>query len=174
MKTIYASLTCLVLVLAPVLPVHVQALETKQKAAQSNDVALTSAGLLKGKAVNGQGEPLAAAQVKVLRNNEVVATAITAQDGQFEVAGLTTGLYDVQAGQGKGSVRIWEHQVAPPTARQDILMVSGPVARGQMGLFADPMSTLTLGLAITGVTLGAIALSESGDTIIQQIVPATP
>jgi len=174
MKILYTGLTCLVLVLAPVLSVQVQAVDQKQKAPLTNDVSLTSAGTLKGKAITGQGEPLASAQVKVLKNNEVVASAITAKDGQFEVAGLSTGIYEVQAGQGKGTVRVWEKQVAPPTARQDILVVSGATARGQMGLFVDPMNTVTLGLAITGVTLGAIALSEGGETIIREVQPATP
>jgi len=166
MKKLITGFACLCLALAPAMQVSAHAAESKQNASQINDIALSSHGTLKGQAVDGQGQPLSGAKVNVLQNNKVVATAVTSQEGKFEVAGLSTGIYEVQAGQGKGVLRAWDSQVAPPTAKHNVLIVSGATTRAQAGLFVDPLDTITLGLAITGTALGAVALSEDNETII--------
>lgn len=166
MKNLLAGLTCCAMMLAPALQMSAQSAEPAQKVNQIHDVALGTNGTMRGMAVNGQGQPLSAAKVNVLRNNEVVSTTVTSAEGKFEVAGLSTGIYEVQAGQGRGTVRVWEGAVAPPTAKHNVLVVSGAAARAQAGLMVDPLDTVTLGLAITGTALGAIALSEDNETII--------
>lgn len=171
MKKWITGCACFCMMLAPIVQMNVQATETVKKVAAISDVALSAQGTLKGRAVNGQGEPLNAAEVKVSRNNQVVATAITNEQGHFEVAGLSTGVYEMQAGQGRGSIRVWEGNVAPPTAKENVLIVSGLTSRAQSGLLVDPAQTVTLGLAVTGVVLGAVALSEGNETKIIYVSP---
>ncbi|MCA8983779.1 MAG: carboxypeptidase-like regulatory domain-containing protein [Planctomycetaceae bacterium] len=166
MKKLFTGFACLCLLLAPVMQVNAQAAESARKVSQISDIALNTQGQLKGMAVDGQGSPLEGAKVKVIRNNEVVATTVTSREGKFEVSGLSTGIYEIQAGQGGGSLRVWENAVAPPTAKHNLLIVSGATTRAQAGLFLDPLDTITLGLAITGVALGAAALAEENKTII--------
>lgn len=165
MKKLFCLFACLSLVFSPVVQTVAQAQNAAKQVNQINDIALGSAGTLKGRAVDGQGTPLNAAKVTVSRNSQVVATAVTEEDGSFAVTGLTTGVYDLQAGQGRGTLRAWDANAAPPSAKKDVLIVSGATSRAQSGLFVDPTQTITLGLAITGTVLGAVALSESGDII---------
>ncbi|WP_237228989.1 carboxypeptidase-like regulatory domain-containing protein [Rubinisphaera sp. JC750] len=166
MKKLITGFACLCLAFAPAMQAGIQAAESKQNQSQINDVALSSHGTLKGQAVDGQGQPLTGAKVNVLQNKKVVGSAVTTQEGKFEVTGLSTGIYEVQAGQGKGMLRAWDSQVAPPTAKHNVLIVSGATTRAQAGLFIDPLDTITLGLAITGTALGAAALAKDNETII--------
>lgn len=165
MKKLFCLFACLSLVFSPVVQTAVQAENTAKQVNQISDIALGSEGTLKGRAVDGQGTPLNAAKVTVSRNSQVVATVVTAEDGSFAVTGLSTGVYDLRAGQGGGTLRAWDATAAPPSAKKDVLIVSGPVSRAQSGLFVDPAQTITLGLALTGTVLGAVALSDSGQII---------
>ncbi|WP_339743300.1 carboxypeptidase-like regulatory domain-containing protein [uncultured Rubinisphaera sp.] len=167
MKNLLTGFACLSLVLAPIFSTQAEVARTTKTKSAVSDIALSNGGALNGKAVTGQGQALEGAKVSVRRNNEVVATTVTDAEGKFTVAGLDTGIYELQAGQGKGVVRAWEGSVAPPTSKNNVLIVSGATTRGQSGLFVDPLDTITLGLSITGVALGAAALSDDGgDTYI--------
>lgn len=167
MKTFFTGCLCACLLLAPAMQTSARATEeAAKKVANIHDFALDAQGLLKGKVVTGEGTPLAGAKVTVTRNLEVVATTVTERDGSFEVAGLSTGVYEIQAGEGRGSVRVWEQRVAPPTAKSNLMIVSGTPTRAQAGLFLDPLNTITLGLAITGVALGAAALAKERKIVV--------
>ncbi len=162
MKSLLTGLACCSLILAPMFAQAETVRTTAAKKPAINDVALSEAGTLQGRAVDGQGKPLDGAKVSVRQNSEVVATAVTDADGKFAVAGLGTGIYELQAGQGQGLVRAWDTHIAPPAAKNNVLIVSGATARTQSGLFCDPLDTITLGLAITGTALGAAALADDG------------
>ncbi|HBN77517.1 MAG TPA: hypothetical protein DD473_17250 [Planctomycetaceae bacterium] len=167
MKNLLTGFACLSLVLAPIFSTQAEVARTTKTKSAVSDIALSNGGALNGKAVTGQGQALNGAKVSVRRNNEVVATTVTDADGKFTVAGLDTGIYELQAGEGKGVVRAWEGSVAPPTSKSNVLIVSGATTtRAQSGLFVDPLDTITLGLSITGVALGAAALSQDNETII--------
>lgn len=102
------------------------------------DVALqraphTGASVLAGQLLNAEGAPQANQQVAVYTNHQVVAKSQTNEQGVFAVQHLTPGVYTVQAGEAIGNYRVWDAQVAPPAAQPAVLMVNGPVARGQMG-----------------------------------------
>lgn len=172
MRNFVSVFACLGLILAPAFQTALQANETAKQAAAISNIALGAQGTLKGRAVDGQGKPLSGAKVTVSRDGQVVTTVVTTEEGHFQISGLTTGLYGLQAGQGQGTLRVWEQSIAPPSAKKDVLIVSGAVARAQGGLAVDPAQTVTLGLAVTGVVLGAVALSDDSTTTI--IVPVSP
>ncbi|MCA8988647.1 MAG: carboxypeptidase regulatory-like domain-containing protein [Planctomycetaceae bacterium] len=164
MKTLMSGSLCLAMILAPVLSASADTVRPVKQQTAVSDVTLSDAGTLNGKAVDGQGKPLQGTKVSIRKNQEVVATVVTDEEGKFQVSGLDTGIYELQAGQGKGVIRAWNDNVAPPTSKKNILIVSGATARGQSGLFVDPLQTTTLILSVTGVALGAAALSDNGET----------
>lgn len=124
------------------------------------DVALKSGGVFSGVLVDPQGKPVEGAEVAIRQGQAVVARAVTNDQGVFEVKGLRGGSYHVAAGQSEGLFRVWAEQTAPPNASAGALIVTGgPTVRGQYGGI-DAITLITLGAAITGVTLAAINLNK--------------
>ncbi|MBL4884233.1 MAG: carboxypeptidase regulatory-like domain-containing protein [Planctomycetaceae bacterium] len=134
---------------------------------QIADVALTN-NTLTGKVVNTQGKVLNGSVVKLSLGNKVVASTVSGKNGEFAVRNLSSGVYQVSTGQTQAVVRLWEGQAAPPSAKKNVLLVSGSTVRAQFGGLGglDAMQIGTLGLAATGAVLGGIAISDNGDTII--------
>ncbi|MFN0198432.1 MAG: carboxypeptidase-like regulatory domain-containing protein [Planctomycetaceae bacterium] len=130
------------------------------------DVALAEGGTLNGLVRDAQGNPLDGAAVSIRQGNEVVASTISDENGQFAVQELRGGLYVVSAGQAREVYRLWTEETAPPSAEPMIDMVSdGEVVRGQypgMGGL-DVITLVTMGTAIAGVTLAAVNLGEIKD-----------
>ncbi len=140
--------------------------QTAQVAAkvQIADVSLTN-GTLTGKVVNAQGKLLSGSVIKVSLGNREVARTVAGQNGEFAVKNLTSGVYQVSTGQTQAAVRLWEGQAAPPSAKKNVLLVSGPVTRAQLaGLGAAHYGLAALSL--TAIGLSAAALSDNGDTIV--------
>src|SRR5262249_30173227 len=81
-----------------------------------HDVALGADGTLLGIVVDSQGVPLAKVPVVVRQGTMESARTVTGADGRFLVRGLRGGVYDVAAGQGSGTFRLWAANTAPPTA----------------------------------------------------------
>jgi len=125
------------------------------------DVALTQ-GTLNGKVVDSQGQILDAAEVRVSKANKLVATAMTNSSGEFAVHNLDSGLYQVSTTDTQSVVRLWEGSVAPPAAKNQVLLVKGATTRGQ----DNPFDYVVLGTAVVGVALGGAALADDGETII--------
>jgi hypothetical protein len=60
-----------------------------------------------------------------------MARSVVDQQGRFAFEGLQAGVYQV-LGAGTGSVlRLWQPAAAPPAAQSALLLVEGPVVRGQ-------------------------------------------
>jgi Carboxypeptidase regulatory-like domain len=96
------------------------------------DVALSSGGVFSGQVVDAEGRSQAGSSVMVCQQQQVVATATTDQQGQFSIRGLQGGVYQVVAGQGMKSFRLWAPDTAPPGAQQSALLVAdGQSVRGQ-------------------------------------------
>lgn len=165
MKPFMAGLVCLGLFLTPALHAKAEVKQSGKKVATIPDVTLSTTGTLQGLVVDAQGKSLGGAQVTVLQGDKKMATAVTDRDGKFQVANLTTGIYEIQAGQGRGVVRAWAGKSAPPSAKSRVLLVSGKTTRAQSGLLGQPrvIDYAILGAAITGAVLAG---TNDGDTII--------
>ena len=125
------------------------------------DVALTSGGVFSGQVVDVQGRPQAGSTVAVSQTQQVVATATTDANGQFSIRGLQGGMYQVVAGQGMKSYRLWAPDTAPPGARQSALLVAGgEVVRGQGGLRYWLTNPWVLSIALATAIAVPIALSN--------------
>ena len=162
MKLFITGLACLGLFLAPALQAKAKVKQNK-KTAPVHDVTLNDSGALQGLVVDAQGKSLGGAQVAVLRDNKKVTTVVADREGKFEIANLSTGIYELKAGQGQGVVRVWASKVAPPSAKSRVLLVNGATARAQAGLFEQPrvIDYAILGAAITAAVLAG---TSDGDT----------
>ena len=89
------------------------------------DVALMGGGVLIGQVVDSQGTPLKAASVSLRDQRQEIATTKTDDNGYFAVRGLSGGMYEIVAAEGRGQYRLWAPGTAPPAARQGALLVSG-------------------------------------------------
>jgi hypothetical protein len=128
------------------------------------DVALGKGGSLSGQLVDAQGKPLARQAVLVARSGKIVARATTSQDGRFQAAGLAGGVYQVAAGNSAASYRLWADRTAPPTAQPSVLLVSGPIVRGQRALSEVLTSDgFVIGLLIAAAIAIPVAVNAAED-----------
>ncbi|HEY1786024.1 MAG TPA: carboxypeptidase-like regulatory domain-containing protein [Pirellulales bacterium] len=96
------------------------------------DVTLNEGGTLTGQVVNAQGKPLAKTAVSVRTCGNDVAGVATDAEGNFAVAGLRGGVYEVDSAGGAGYFRLWNTGTSPPSAHKGVLIVAGEqVSRGQ-------------------------------------------
>lgn len=126
------------------------------------DVAIQPDGVLRGRIVDSQGNTLveesAGLTVRVFRGSQVVADTRSDPSGQFALANLNGGMYQVvveRRGVSSGYFcRIWSSSGAPPQASPELTLVLQPVVlRGQSALWmAWPP-----GFTVTALTAGAIA-----------------
>jgi len=97
-----------------------------------HDVALQQGSTLWGQVIDWQGEVVQHSSVKLLKPGNQVITAKTDQEGKFQLAGLTGGVYQVVAEGHKSTARLWAPGTAPPVAQQHIRVItSKDVIRGQ-------------------------------------------
>lgn len=121
------------------------------------DVALAEGGVLTGQVVNTAGKPQAMAPVSLVTGGKEIARVTTDKQGQFRVASLKGGVYQVST-NGKSSVyRFWAPRTAPPSSLNGLNMVTGDqIVRGQMG--GGPLATAGQWIAEHPIiTAGAIA-----------------
>ncbi len=139
-----------------------------QAATSHRDVTLTPGGALRGTVVNAEGIPLDGAQVSVHRNGQELARTVSHQDGSFEVVGMRNGAYELAVGQQVVPVRLWSVDAAPPSAREEALLVVGNVVRGQDGViveegfgpgFGPPLGLDIITLWTVGASTGALVLT---------------
>ena len=98
------------------------------------DVALAEGGVLTGQVVDTAGKPQALAPVSLQTGGKEIARVTTDQNGQFRVASLKGGVYQVSTSGNSSVYRFWAPRTAPPTSLNGLNMVSGnQIVRGQMG-----------------------------------------
>ncbi len=121
------------------------------------DVALAEGGVLTGQVVDTAGKPQAMAPVSLSTGGKEIARATTDAKGQFRVASLKGGVYQVATNGNQGVYRFWAPRTAPPTSLNGLNMVSGnQVVRGQMG--GGPLASAGQWIAEHPIiTAGAIA-----------------
>lgn len=131
------------------------------------DVALAD-GILRGQLLDGQGVPRSHVPVTVSSGERVVQRTATSEDGKFAVRLGQGGVYVVSAGDDSSVIRAWSQAAAPPSARNEVLLVSGQdVERGNLGssgIFADPRARVGLAVAAVGgiATAVVLAVVDSG------------
>lgn len=147
-------------------PQLAHALEPQQKtrAATAPDVVLTGQGMLQGRLVNRNGQPLANSAVVVTAGQRRIATKTDA-NGFFQAELKTSGLYAVSAAGGVITCRAWSTRTAPPVAQQGILLVSDEqtlTAQGPRGFFTNPIVIGGVIAAAVGITI-AVASDDDDD-----------
>ena len=125
------------------------------------DVALTRDGSFRGTLVDGFRQPLAKTQVILKQDGQLVTTVQTNDKGEYTLPGLKSGAYQLVIKDQTVAVRLWKATAAPAKAMKQLDMAYAPdqVVRAQMG-YLDPVNTSLLILGVTGVVLGAVAISE--------------
>lgn len=98
------------------------------------DVALAKGGTFQGRMINDQGTSVEGAAVVIRQAGRVVAETTTSEEGRFAVSNLKGGTYEVKAGKVDGVCRLWSTDTAPPSAANEVTIVSNTkVVRGQDG-----------------------------------------
>jgi len=162
-----AWLACLGLVL-PAAPAAAQSpqrpnvkTDSPQEQPAITDVALRSTGGLYGIVVDAQGSPMDATEVVVSQGGKVITRTTTDSLGQFSTQALRGGVYQVTAGQGGTTLRVWDAKAAPPSARAAALVIGNPnVVRGQIPLRKVFVSDAFIIAAIVGAAI-AIPIAVS-------------
>ncbi len=135
------------------------------------DVALADGGVLTGQVVDTAGKPQAMAPVALQTGGQEIARVTTDTEGQFRVASLKGGVYQVSTNGNSGVYRFWAPRTAPPASLKGLNMVSGnQIVRGQMG--GGPLASMGQWIAehpiITAAGIATaiavpIALSDDDD-----------
>jgi hypothetical protein len=136
-----------------------------EKVKTVSDVVLTSNGELTGRVVTAQGKAVDGAMITVAQNGKTVAKTNTTENGDFKLASLKGGVYQVSAGQQVQQVRLWNQDAAPPSARPSALIVQNQVVRGQ-GDDYDYLETdemVIAGVATAALVVGIVALVKAED-----------
>lgn len=148
--------------------------EVKTVNAQIFDIALSSGGTFKGRVVDHTGTPLDGAEVTVKQNNKEIRRSVTDKTGSFEVANLNSGVYSIVSGKTEGTYRVWDSNTAPPSAREQGLLVMGENGtRGNFGYVDGYGKWVIGGVAVAALAIGIVALTKANqnNTV---VVPASP
>ncbi|TWT66741.1 hypothetical protein Pla123a_46290 [Posidoniimonas polymericola] len=134
-------------------------------AATQGDIALRNGGVFVGQYVDAQGNGVSGAEVAMVAGGKSVAVTKTDKQGRFAVKGLQSGQYDVVAMNSKTTFRCWEGKVAPPSARNGALIVTGDaVVTGQGGVLGFiqtyPLLTATAVTAAIAIPVGIAAADD--------------
>jgi len=98
------------------------------------DVELGQGGLLVGRLLDANGQPLREANVAILSGGKPLASMRTGADGVFAVSKLRGGVHEITTADNVQVCRLWAPGTAPPRAPKSIDVVSdGEVVRGQYG-----------------------------------------
>jgi len=168
-KKSFVFLTCLGLIAAQT-PLYAASPQSHTasgpapSASQVIDIALGTDGVLNGRAVDGNGNQLAAAPVEIHYGDQAVAHAVTDEDGKFSVSQLRGGLHRVVVQNHQAKLRLWTAGAAPPSAHQDVLIVAGDgIVRGELPAAGVGLAALGTGLAIAALIVALDTKSELDD-----------
>ncbi|HUQ69334.1 MAG TPA: carboxypeptidase-like regulatory domain-containing protein [Planctomycetaceae bacterium] len=127
------------------------------------DIGLKSDGVFAGRVVDHTGTPSAKTEVTIRQGQQVVAKATTDAEGRFAVKGLKGGVYEVASGATVGTYRVWNETMAPPAAKEQVLLVLGQNgARGQCcGVGGGEI--LIAGLVLATLVVSIITLDKVED-----------
>lgn len=136
------------------------------------DIGLQKNGAFTGRVVDHTGTPAKNAEVVVRQGSKEVARTTTDAEGRFAVNGLRGGAYEVSSGKTVGSYRVWQSDVAPPSAKEQALLVLGENGtRGQFGAAGGGV-VLIAAAVIASIIISAITLDRVNS--IDDKIPASP
>jgi hypothetical protein len=136
----------------------------KKAAKAPADVVLTSAGKLTGRVITAEGTPVDGATVTLTQNGKDVGRTTSDATGNFAMASVKGGVYQVSAGPTTQVVRVWQPEAAPPTARTSATIVQGTVVRGQDEWdYFETDEMVIAAVATAGLIVGIAALVEADD-----------
>jgi hypothetical protein len=142
-------------------PAHKLVVQTTD--AKVLDIGLKENGLFQGRVVDHTGTPVRGAEVVVRQGQKEIAKLSTDQHGQFAVKGLKGGVYEVATGKTVGVYRVWQEAAAPPTAKEQALLILGQNGeRGQFGGIGGGVLLLAA-VAIAALVVALIALDQAND-----------
>ena len=129
-----------------------------QPSATVADVSLHSGGVLVGQVVTPESAAVTGTTVTLSSGEKLLGESKTDKNGYFAFSGLNTGVYQVAAAEGRGTVRAWDQPTAPPAAQPGVLVVAGQdMARGQSPM-TGVRNVLANPLVLTGIVATAIVL----------------
>jgi len=157
-----------------------------------SDVAVGHDGVLRGRVLGfpwvGQGfappngrppNDLLGHRVKLLRNGQPTAVALTRRDGRFAVQSVCGGLYQVVVDGHERPrrcfYRVWPAGAAPPGARTEMSVpLEGPIVRGRCPS-PFPIMSLQQAATVTAIAVGAVAAPAIyHNALIDNRVPISP
>ena len=119
------------------------------------DVALEEGNILRGFVVDSAGQASEEVNVLLFHQQQLVASGISGERGEFAIANVRGGFYQIAAGDQVRSLRCWAFNTAPPTAKHTALLQIDDVQRGQI----HPAScALANPWVIAGIAAAAIAI----------------
>ena len=142
--------------------------QTTAKKIQINDVTLDAKGVFHGVVLDKNRKPIGMTEVVIAQGKRVIAKSKTDARGEFQVANLRGGNYQVVVAKQIGHIRLWSNGTAPPNASKRAYMVSKPIIRGQgaiggLASLGGSVGLVTLAAGITTVTLTTINNGDIGD-----------
>ncbi len=131
-------------------------------------------GVFAGRVVDHTGTVAKNAEVVVRQGSKEVARATTDESGRFAVEGLRGGVYEVASGKTVGNYRVWDAEMAPPSANEQALLVLGENGtRGQFGALGGGGILLTAAV-IAGLIISIISLDRINDVDDKLDQPTSP
>jgi len=130
------------------------------------DIALQGDGVLVGQSLSANGMPRLAASITLVQDSKLVAETRANPDGEFSIAGLRGGVYELRTDKTSRMVRLWSPRSAPPSAVDAAILIDGDeVIRGQFGGPPSPFAIQpadVLFWSIVGAGVGIpIAVAEN-------------
>ena len=131
------------------------------------DISLSQNGVFSGKVVDAQARPVEKAEILFRQSGKQVAKVSTSRNGDFDVTGLTPGVYQIVVLPDRTlTVRVWNKRSAPPVARPELLIVIGDdTIRGQrrIGELLPLENTVVVGGMVAAAIAIPIAIANSSD-----------
>ena len=125
------------------------------------DIAIGQDGQLEGTLLDAKGQARPNVKVVAQQGGNVVATTRSDQTGRFRLGGLKGGLYEFHTDNGAVTYRVWSAGTAPPSAKNQLLIVDTPTVRGQGGYMEACGGFLTHPITIAAIAVTAIALPRA-------------
>ena len=129
---------------------------SSNKVGETRDVELHADGTLRGQLVTTESLPLVKAPVRLWQGGQLMAEAKTDTDGNFKIAGVGGGTYQLATPVTIQIVRVWQTGTAPPKANTALLVVADhETVLGNGGLL-HPDEWRTVGWIVAAIGAGIV------------------
>ena len=128
------------------------------------DVRTAADGALGGKLVDQSGKAMADQVVELHHAGKAIMQTKTNKQGDFAFPRVRGGVYQIIIDDAGVGCRVWPDDVAPPAAREQLLVVVGaPVVRGQQPIGAAFSSPLFVGAVLAAAIAIPVAVHNAKD-----------